>query len=36
MGAFCEKTAQAFFDTVMEAALNYVNLSKNKLVINEI
>jgi len=36
MGAFCEKTAQAFFDTVMEAALNYVNLSKNKLIINEI
>ena len=36
MGAFCEKTAQVFFDTVMEAALNYVNLSKNKLAINEI
>jgi len=36
MGAFCEKTAQAFFDTIMEAALNYVNLSKNKLIINEI
>lgn len=36
MGAFCEKTARNFFDTIMEAALNYVNLSKNKIIINEI
>jgi len=36
MGAFCEKTAQTFFDTLLEIALSYVNLSKNKLVINEI
>jgi len=33
---FCEKTVQDFFDTLMEAGLKYVNLSKNKLVINEI
>ena len=36
MSALCEKTAQTFFDTLLETALNYVNLSKNKLVINEI
>jgi hypothetical protein len=36
MGAFCEKTVQAFFDTLMEAALKYVNLSKNSFVINQI
>ena len=36
MGAFCEKTAQTFFDTLLEIALSYVNLSKNKIVINEI
>jgi len=35
-GACCEKTAQAFFDAAIEAALNFVNLSKNKLVMNEI
>jgi len=35
MGAFCEKTAQAFFDALMEAALKYVNLSKNSVVINQ-
>jgi hypothetical protein len=31
MGTFCEKTAMAFFDTVMASALKYVNLSKNRL-----
>lgn len=36
MGAFCEKTVQAFFDTLMEAILKYVNLSKNSFVINHI
>lgn len=36
MGTFCERTAQAFFDTLLETALNYVNLSKNKLIISEI
>ncbi|MBW2559019.1 MAG: transposase [Deltaproteobacteria bacterium] len=36
MGAFCERTAQAFFDTLLETALSYVNLSKNKFIINEI
>ena len=36
MSAFCEETARTFFDTIMEAALYYVNLSKNKLIINEI
>jgi hypothetical protein len=35
IGSYCEKTAQSFFDTTMEA-LAYVNLSKNKIVINEI
>lgn len=35
MGAFCEKTAQAFFDALIEAALKYVNLSKNSVVINQ-
>jgi len=35
-GNCCEKTAQTFFDTVIEAALGFVNLSKNKLVINKI
>jgi len=35
MGSFCEKTAQTFFDTLLETALNYVNLSKNKLIISE-
>ena len=32
MGTFCEKTAMAFFDAVMAAALKYVNLSKSRLV----
>jgi hypothetical protein len=32
MGMFCEKTAIAFFDTVMVAALKYVNLSKSRLI----
>jgi hypothetical protein len=32
IGTFCEKTAITFFDTVMAAALKYVNLSKNRLV----
>jgi len=36
MGAFCEKTAQAFFEAVMEVAINNVSLSKDKLVIIEI
>jgi len=36
IGDFCEKTAQTFFDTLLETALSYVNLSKNKFVINEI
>jgi hypothetical protein len=36
MGAFCEKTAQTFFDLIMKAALYYANLSKNKIVVNEI
>ena len=34
MGTFCEKTATAFFDTVMAAALKYVNLSKNRMIPN--
>ena len=33
MGAFCEKTAVAFFDAVMDTALQCVSLSKNKFVI---
>jgi hypothetical protein len=33
MGTFCEKTAAAFFDAIMDAALQCVGLSKNKLVI---
>jgi hypothetical protein len=33
LGTFCEKTAAAFFDTVMDTALQCVSLSKNKLVI---
>ena len=33
---FSEETARTFFDTIMETALYYVNLSKNKLIINEI
>lgn len=32
MGTFCEKTAAAFFDAIMDAALQCVGLSKNKLV----
>ena len=36
MGAFCEKTVLIFFDTLMEIALSYGNLSKNKIVINKI
>ena len=31
MSKYCEKTAMAFFDTVMGTALKYVNLSKNRL-----
>jgi hypothetical protein len=31
MGAFCEKTAMAFFDTAMATALKCVNLSKNRV-----
>ncbi len=36
MGAFCEETAQTFFDLIMKAALYYVNLSKNKIMANKI
>ena len=32
LGTFCEKTAAAFFDAVMETALQCVGLSKNRLV----
>jgi hypothetical protein len=32
-GTFCEKTASSFFDAVIDAALQCVGLSKNKLVI---
>jgi len=32
MEAFCERTAMAFFDTVMATALKYVNLSKNEAI----
>jgi len=32
-GTFCEKTAAAFFDAIMNAALQCVGLSKNKLAI---
>ncbi len=35
MGTFCDKTAMIFFDTVIAAALKYVNLSKNRMIINE-
>ena len=31
MGLFCEKTAKLFFDTVIDAAVKHVNLSKNNL-----
>ena len=31
MGTFCEKTAAAFFDAIMETALQCVGLSKNNL-----
>jgi len=33
MGTFCERTAMAFFDTMMATALKYVNLSKNRVTI---
>ena len=33
MGTFCEKKAAAFFDAIMDAALQCVGLSKNKLVL---
>ena len=33
LGTFCEKTAAAFFDAIMNTALQCVGLSKNKLVI---
>jgi hypothetical protein len=33
LGTFCEKTAAAFFDAIMNAALQCVGLSKNKLAI---
>jgi hypothetical protein len=31
LGAFCEKTAAAFFNAIMDTALHCVGLSKNKL-----
>jgi len=31
MGAFCDKTLQSFVDAVIDAALDCVNMSKNKL-----
>ena len=34
IGTFCEKTASALFDTIMNTALQCVGLSKNKLVMN--
>ncbi len=33
MGTFCEKTAAAFFDAIMDTALQCVGLSKNNLAI---
>jgi hypothetical protein len=36
MGSYCEKTAQSLFDMIMKAALAYVNLSKNQIVVAEI
>ncbi|MDD3082927.1 MAG: transposase, partial [Desulfobacterales bacterium] len=33
LGTFCEKTASAFFDAIMNTALQYVGLSKSKLAI---
>jgi len=34
LGNFCEKTASAFFDTIMDTALQCVGLSKNNLIMN--
>jgi len=34
IGNFCEKTASAFFDAIMDTALKYVGLSKNNLSTN--
>jgi hypothetical protein len=34
LGTFCEKTAAAFFDGIMDTALQCVGLSKNKLAIS--
>lgn len=34
IGSFCEKTAKVFFDTALQAALKYVNLSKNSVITN--
>ena len=31
MSAFCQKTVQSFFDAIIDAALDCVNMSKNKL-----
>lgn len=36
MGTYCEETVRDFFDTIIEVALKNVNLSKNKLIMNEI
>jgi hypothetical protein len=33
LGAFCEKTAAAFFNTITDTALQCVGLSKNNLAI---
>jgi len=35
MGTFCEKTASALFDTVMQAALKYFNLTMKSMVKSE-
>jgi hypothetical protein len=34
IGNFCEKTASAFFDAIMNTALHCVGLSKNNLIMN--
>jgi len=34
IGNFCEKAASAFFDAIMDSALQCVGLSKNNLAMN--
>ncbi len=34
MGMFCEKTAAAFFDTIMATALKHVQFVKEQLITN--